>query len=606
MMKIFTLKKLFTFLFILTLLNICSSFISSAYAQSAEVKLARVLSWQKKYDESIKYYERYVKRHPKDYAVIFEAADVTFWNGGYERARELYIEAAASPKIAAKSWYQAGYMSLILSDFKSAATYFEKSLQIKDEDETRIKLAEVLSYDKRFDDSIVQYDLVLQKDPDNLAALSGKADVLSWEDRFSESVELYERRLKLSFDSKIARQKARVLGWWKKYDRALAAYDDAWKKSGDENIRLEMEAKKSWWNKQVRTTLRRYSELLAVEPDNIEARFDFAQAQAYQRLWKGAQNDFQKSVDQYEGHFRASDSLEELKFQRRPYVRPEISFFRAKSGEFITHVNHLAAGLAAGDSINEYFDILGSYAFDLFHFRDFSAVKRNRGRIGVAAYWPLNLAFNASYIPVEYQGSGRFSHNFDGGISARLFDPIVANVFFRREDLTSNHTVFEKRLRTTDFGGKIQADFNRRWSAFADGSYSWLNDGNRRYGAGFENLFFINYEPKRLSLDVRMDFYGYDKTTADYWSPSNFWNLSAVLHWRHYLNKHGLYYGALDTYYGLKYRFNVDKEGNVFNGGAAEFYHEFNRKNAINFEITGIYSGVYDDFGAFATYTRRF
>jgi tetratricopeptide (TPR) repeat protein len=539
--------------------------------------------------------------------VTFEAAEVNFWSGNYKVARELYISSSASAKLAAKSLYQAGYMSLILKDFGVATEYFKKSLEHDDKNlETRIRLAEVLSYDKRFTESIDQYNLVLAIEPENLDALTGKADVLSWQNNFAKSVAVYDERLGISFDPKIARQKARVLGWWKKYDKSLDAYHDAWKKSGDDNIKLEMDAKRAWWNKWVLTSLSKYGKQVELEPDNLETRFDLAQAQAYQRIWKIAESNFRDTLNRYEGHFRASDSLKKIEVQRRPWVRPEVSFFRAKSGEFITHVNHLAAGLSFGDSVNEYFDFFAGYMFDLFHFRDFRAVERNRGRVGIGAYWPANLSFNASYVPIEYQDSGRFSHNFDFNLSGRPFDPILATVFAKRDDLASNHTVFEKRLRATDFGGRIKADLNRRWTTFADGSYSWLNDGNRRYGVGLENLFFINYEPKRLSVDIRFDMYGYDRINSDYWSPNNFWSTSAVLHWRHYLNKHDLYYGALDTYYGFKYRFNIDKEGNIFNGGAAEFYHDFNHKTSIGLEVSGIYSGVYDDFGAFLNFMRRF
>ncbi len=572
-----------------------------------DVKLARVLSYQKKYDESLKYYNRYIGSHPKDYAVILEAADVAFWNNDQTGALVLYLRAAESEKLAATAYSQAGFMELILGDFKSAAKYLNLSLELRPDDEkTRTMLAQVLSYDGKFADSVAEYNRVLANNPSNPEALAQKADVLSWDMKYAEAIDTYEKRLAISFDWEIARQKARVLGWWKKYQRALSSYEDTYEKSKREEVSLELSGKKAYWNKWVRTAIKRYQNLLEIEPKNIEARFDLAQTKAYQGLWTSANEDFNLVLKQYSGHFRAADSIAKLSQQTRPYVRPEINYFRAKSGEFETYINELSSGLSVGEAFNENFELFASYFFDYFHYESASSIQRNRGRIGFGASSPMNIGVNASFIPIDYLDSDRFSANFDASVYSRPFDPIYVKAFAKRSDLTQNRWVIDNKLRTTDAGGLISADINRRWTAMADGSRSWLSDSNGKNAFGVENLVFLNYEPKRLTLDVRFDYYGYDFTAPNYWSPSKFWNASATLHWRHYLNDHDLYYGALDTYYGLKYRFAVDKNNNAYNGGSFELHHDFNHKSSINLEVNGSYARVYDDFGANITFTQRF
>lgn len=295
-----------------------------------------------------------------------------------------------------------------------------------------------------------------------------------------------------------------------------------------------------------------------------------------------------------------------MREQTRPYVVPEVRYFRAKSGEFETHINHLQAGVTLGEAFNENFELYAGYTFDTYLYSDFSRIMRDRGKIGVGLYWPMNLWVNAAYIPIRYNGINRLSHNFETSVSSKPFDPVTVTAFVNRTDLDSNHTVFVDKLHTTDFGGRLQLDINRRLTLNADGAYSRLNDKNRKKSAGGGALVFLSYEPMRLSLDARFDYYGFDFVTPAYWSPKNFWNASGTLHWRHYLNKHGLYYGALDTFYGIKYRFQVDKNHNVYNGGAAEFHHDFSHKTAVTIEANGLYSSVYDDFGAFISLTQRF
>ncbi len=114
------------------------------------------------------------------------------------------------------------------------------------------------------------------------------------------------------------------------------------------------------------------------------------------------------------------------------------------------------------------------------------------------------------------------------------------------------------------------------------------------------------YEPKRLTLDLRFDWQDWRYTTTDYWSPQNFWHISGTLHWRHYLNPNGMYYGALNTYYGFKYRFQIDKDKRPFNGGAFEFHRDWSHRLETSIEAFGDYSSVYWDLGAMASVVLRF
>lgn len=581
-----------------------------AHSKQSSLNTARQLSYDKKYSESIVIYQKYLASHRRDNQARLELGDVYFWSGDKDSALTEYNAVMADPKFKTIASSKAGEMWMIKGDFKKAQELYLKSLELAPGDlKTRIKYAQVLSYDQKLDDAIAEYNKVLAANPGNLQAMREKADVVSWKGDFKDSVKIYDERLALQYDPEVARQKARVLGWAKKYSKAIATYSDAYNRSGEKAIELEEAGKQAFWNGWILTTIRKYRALLEIEPKNIEARFDLAQTEAYQHMWKASTADFQEILDQYKGHFRASDSLHKADiYWHDRALTPEIRYFRAKSGVRNTYVNRLTGELRFEQPLGEHLTARAGYEYDFYHFQaGADSIQRNMGKIGLDFFATPYLWGNAEYRPAIYSGIKRTSQLFSGYVSARPVDPVVITAFTQRADLDNNRTVFDKQIRTTDAGGRLQANIHRRWQFTGDYQYSWLNDGNRRNGFNIDNLVYLLYDPTRLTIDGRFEFYSYkNQVLADYWSPHNFWDAQMTVHWRHYLNKNGLYFGAKDTYYGVKYRFQVDRDKNVYNGGAFEFHHDFSHRIAVHAEGYGIYSGVYDDFGATAALTGRF
>lgn len=543
-------KKIVLIMFLL------AAFCAQAATEPLLLKLARVLSYQQKYAEATVKYQEYIAKYPKDHKAVKEMADIYFYQG----------------------------------DFKAAAGYYSNYLENEPNDiATRIRYAQILSYDKNFDGALKEYDIVLQKDPNNLEALEYKADILSWDQRFAESIEFYDKRLALKPDKKITRQKARVLGWWKRYDRSLETYgsiDDP-----------EGEAKKAYWNKYILTAIKRYDSLLETEPDNVEARFDLAQTEAYQHMWNDARSDFEKIVQKESGHFRAGDSLKKLAEVKKISVTPGAFFFRARSPARDTYINKLSAFADLNVPVNEHLELTAGYDYDQFFYPGTSSVKRNQAKLKAVAWYGPYGWLSASFLPTVYSNYNRQSYLFDGSANFRPFDPVTFTVFTKRDDLYNNKTVFENRLRTTDLGGKFQADIDRRWTLNGLYQYSWLSDTNRRNGFTIDNLVYLFFEPKRLTIDVAFDFYTYKRNVTEYFSPHNFWDVTGTIHWRHYMNENGMYYGAKNYYYGIKYKIQVDSQQNLFNGGALELYRDLSYDLSAGVEAFGIYAPVYYDIG---------
>lgn len=579
-----------------------------AATQPLELKLARVLSWQKKYDESIERYRSYLSSHPGDLTARLELGDVCFWTKRYECAREEYGRAGKNPKFAAASEKRMAALAEAEGDLKMSEEYLRRLLAADPANtDARLKLAKTLSYERRYAEAISEFDAAIAADPGNAAALSERADVLSWEERYAESVEGYDASLAIRFDPEVARQKARVLGWWKKYGRAIEAYDDAYAKSKIEGIALERDGKEAFWNRWVLTSIERYRALLETEPKNVEAHFDLGQVEGFQRMWADAAGDFGQTHKEQPWHFRAEDSLEKVELMRskRLFV-PYANWLYARSDSRDTHIKRFGAGARLSQPVADHAELTAGYSFDDFFFTDASSIPRHQGRIGAVGWLSPWISADASFLPTGYPSDGRMSWLWEGSVSARPIDPLLFTAFTRRDDLTNQRIVFDKRLRTTDAGANLRADVHRRWVSSVDFKYSWLNDSNSRTGAGASQLVYLSYEPYRLTLDARFDFFTFRNWTTDYWSPQNYWSTSGTLHWRHYFNPHGMYFGALERYWGVQYRFQIDRGLFPFNGGAAEFHYDFNRRVGIHIEARGGRSSVYYDFGSDLRLTARF
>ena len=68
---------------------------------------------------------------------------------------------------------------------------------------TNIDVANELFLNKKFEDAIFQYELILQDDPHNLLALNNKGYSLSKLKKFESAIECYDQSLRIKPDDKI-------------------------------------------------------------------------------------------------------------------------------------------------------------------------------------------------------------------------------------------------------------------------------------------------------------------------------------------------------------------------------------------------------------------
>jgi tetratricopeptide (TPR) repeat protein len=153
----------------------------------ARWELARMLSYMKKYDESLMEYEKLLQEKPDLLEAKAEAASVMSWKGQPQKALEI-LEQIPLEKMNDQT-------RLVLADlyrsekkYKEAEKLYRSYLEKHPEDlKIRLNLAELLSWNKRYHESLGQYEIILQARPDDLQIRRKYAQVLSWAGRKAEA-----------------------------------------------------------------------------------------------------------------------------------------------------------------------------------------------------------------------------------------------------------------------------------------------------------------------------------------------------------------------------------------------------------------------------------
>lgn len=149
----------------------------------ARWELARVLSYAKRYDESIVEYRKLLGEKPELTQAALEMANVFYWKG--EKKKALEILENIPPKDVDKDG------RLLMADIYAADEEYEKAepiyrAHIKDNPgdiPVRLKLAEMLSWAGEYDRSLVEYEKILELRPDDIQVRRKYAFVLIWAGR---------------------------------------------------------------------------------------------------------------------------------------------------------------------------------------------------------------------------------------------------------------------------------------------------------------------------------------------------------------------------------------------------------------------------------------
>lgn len=144
----------------------------------------------------------------------------------------------------------------------------------------RVARARILAVHGKWAESLAAIDEVLQRDRNHAPALKLRADVLSWSGEHTLAIQAYEAYCRREPDDiEARRQQARVAGWAGRTDLALPLYEALVTRfPASPVISAEHDAKSAFLTGRWLAATEAYARWIALEPDNGEALFEYAQA----------------------------------------------------------------------------------------------------------------------------------------------------------------------------------------------------------------------------------------------------------------------------------------------------------------------------------------
>jgi len=147
----------------------------------ARWELARLLSYEKRYEESLKEYRLVLAQKPDLQEAKLEMAKVLSWAG---RGAEALPILKSAPLEALDDPARLTLADLLISQkqYRPAEEILVGHLSRHPDDQAaRLKLAELLSWDKRYDASLAEFRRILADRPDDIQVRRKYAFVLIWD-----------------------------------------------------------------------------------------------------------------------------------------------------------------------------------------------------------------------------------------------------------------------------------------------------------------------------------------------------------------------------------------------------------------------------------------
>ncbi len=161
----------------------------------ARWELARVLSYIKRYDESIAEYGKLLKEKPDLVDAKVELAKVLFWKGDGKTAIQM-LEQIPPNNITGETKVLMADLYMTQKNYRKAEPLYRAHLDSHPEDQAvRLKLAETLSWEKEYDASLTEYRKILKALPDDIQARRRYAFVLIWAGKHSEAASELKKTL---------------------------------------------------------------------------------------------------------------------------------------------------------------------------------------------------------------------------------------------------------------------------------------------------------------------------------------------------------------------------------------------------------------------------
>jgi tetratricopeptide (TPR) repeat protein len=162
----------------------------------ARWELAKVLSYSKRYDESVLEYKKLLKEKPNLNEARAELAKVLFWQGKNNESLAV-LEQIPAQNIDDNTRIIMADLYIARKEHTKAEPLYRAYLEKHPEDvKIRLKLAEMLSWVKRYNESVAEYKIILNAVPNDIQVRRKYAFVLIWAGKHTEAAAELKKTLK--------------------------------------------------------------------------------------------------------------------------------------------------------------------------------------------------------------------------------------------------------------------------------------------------------------------------------------------------------------------------------------------------------------------------
>jgi len=161
----------------------------------ARLELARLLSYVKRYDESLVEYGKVLAEKPELVKAKAEMARVLIWSGKTEEAKAI-LDAIAPDQLSSEDRLLQADLFAMRKEYGKAESIYRELLQASPENQTiQLRLAEVLSWTKRYAESLKLYEKLVVALPNDVQLRRRYAQTLSWAGKTQDAIREFRRSL---------------------------------------------------------------------------------------------------------------------------------------------------------------------------------------------------------------------------------------------------------------------------------------------------------------------------------------------------------------------------------------------------------------------------
>ena len=392
--------------------------------------------------------------------------------------------------------------------------------------EARVRQAQELSWEQRFDEALAIYAEVLEADPRHPLARRERAKVLSWARRYEESAAAFRALLADDPGDLEARiGLARVLSWSGDYAGARREYERVLElHPGDADALLGI-AQVLAWSGDLEQARVAYAEAARAAEDPAAAETGLA----YIDLWQGAAAEARRKAESLALRHPDSADVEELLRAAREATAPWVA---ASWDQIDDSDDNLftTTRLEAGTTLRQGPTLRLSYAdYDVRTLGRDGSLRSLQGTVGFSPRRGHSLEAMLGVDRLESEGFPDDSVT-DWGLRWNFALPAAwrGTLDARREPFRYSVPLIDNRIVIDSLTLAANGPLGPRWRLSADVSAWSLSDDNQRVSGDFSLRRRFAREDHTLEAGASLRLQDWDKDLdSGYFDPSNFlaWGL---------------------------------------------------------------------------------